>query len=157
MRSGRITCRYRTSTVVEATRQTHRHRQYFDASLHRATAAGRVNVNARTSTCLVPVKLLSPLSPSLPHPFSFNPHRSSAETSSTVISRMAEEITIDKAAFHDRLGSFLSAWKADKRGGDALFNGVNSIVVMVGKATEGGSYNKGTAFQVSKLGFPDKF
>ena len=61
---------------------------------------------------------------------------------------MAEEITIDKNAFHDRLSSFLTQWKADKR--DASFNGVNSIVLPVGKSSgDPNSYTKAAAFQVS--------
>ena len=63
---------------------------------------------------------------------------------------MGDEITIDKTAFHDRLSSFLNQWKNDKRSGDALFNGVDSIVLLVGKASETGTYSKTTAFQVRK-------
>ena len=60
---------------------------------------------------------------------------------------MAEEIAIDKQLFHDRLSSFTTQWKADKRAGDALFNGAGSIVVCVGKANEG-HYTKSAALQV---------
>ena len=64
---------------------------------------------------------------------------------------MGDEITIDKVVFHDRLSSFINQWKNDRRAGDALFNGADSIVLLVGKASEANTYNKTTAFQVSQL------
>jgi len=66
---------------------------------------------------------------------------------------MADEIIIDKQNFHDRLNSFVTKWKADKRSGDATFGGIGSIAVVVGKASEPGVYQKPAAFQVSfKIG-----
>ena len=64
---------------------------------------------------------------------------------------MGDEISIDTNIFHDRLSAFLNQWKNDKRSGDVLFNGADSIVLLVGKASESGIYNKTTAFQVSVL------
>ncbi|KAF2757400.1 transcription elongation complex subunit [Pseudovirgaria hyperparasitica] len=65
---------------------------------------------------------------------------------------MAEEITIDKTIFHDRLSSFLTEWKGDKR--DASFNGVNSIILLLGKASgDPNNYNKAAAFQLWLLGY----
>lgn len=61
---------------------------------------------------------------------------------------MAEEIVIDKQVFHDRLSSFLTQWKADKRSGDAIFQGAGSVAIVVGKASEPGAYQKSAAFQV---------
>ena len=61
---------------------------------------------------------------------------------------MGDEIAIDKTVFHNRLSSFLAQWKTDKRSGDALFGGADSIVLLVGKASEQGDYQKTTAFQV---------
>lgn len=58
------------------------------------------------------------------------------------------DITIDKNSFHDRLSSFLSQWKNDKRSGDGIFGGVSSIVIMVGKANDAAAYPKNVAFQV---------
>jgi len=44
-----------------------------------------------------------------------------------------EEISVDKQTFHDRLSSFIIQWKADnKRSGDAIFGGVNSIAICAG-------------------------
>ena len=63
---------------------------------------------------------------------------------------MSDEITIDKTVFHDRLSSFLNQWRNDKRAGDVLFGGSDSIVLLVGKASEAGTYNKTTAFQVER-------
>ncbi|KAF1814664.1 SPT16-domain-containing protein [Eremomyces bilateralis CBS 781.70] len=65
---------------------------------------------------------------------------------------MADEIQIDKNVFHNRLSSFLSHWKADKRGGDSSFGGVGSVVICVGKASDG-AYTKGAAFQLWLLGY----
>ena len=61
---------------------------------------------------------------------------------------MADDIVIDKQLFHDRLGSFVAKWKADKRSGDAVFQCASSIATVVGKASEPGSYLKPAAFQV---------
>lgn len=63
-----------------------------------------------------------------------------------VVVVMADEIVVDKDVFYDRLSSFLTQWKGDKRS-DEIFQGVGSIVLCVGKASEG-AYTKATAFQV---------
>lgn len=62
---------------------------------------------------------------------------------------MADEIKIDKQLFHDRLSHFISAWKADKRAGDALFGGVGAIVVLLGKTEETSMFSKSNAVHVS--------
>ena len=61
---------------------------------------------------------------------------------------MAEEVKIDKQVFQDRLGQLISAWKAEKRSGDALFGGVGSIVVVLGKADDA-EFQKNNALHVS--------
>ncbi|OCK75859.1 SPT16-domain-containing protein [Lepidopterella palustris CBS 459.81] len=66
---------------------------------------------------------------------------------------MADEIVIDKNVFHERLSSFITKWKADKRSGDAIFGGVGSIAVVLGKASEPGVYQKPAAFQLWLLGY----
>jgi hypothetical protein len=63
---------------------------------------------------------------------------------------MADQVVIDKTLFHERLSSFITQWKADKRSGDALFQGASSVVLPVGKATEGNTFTKSSAFQVRK-------
>jgi hypothetical protein len=65
---------------------------------------------------------------------------------------MADDIVIDKNTFHNRLSEFIAKWKNDKRSNDALFNGVTSIAICVGKASDG-AYPKSAAFQVSSMGF----
>ena len=60
---------------------------------------------------------------------------------------MADEVKIDKAQFHERLGQFLSAWKSDKRSGDGVFGGVGSIIILLGKA-EDSAYQKNNALHV---------
>jgi hypothetical protein len=62
---------------------------------------------------------------------------------------MADDIVIDKQVFQERLNNFVTKWKADKRSGDAVFNGASSIATVVGKMSEPGSYLKPAAFQVS--------
>jgi nucleosome binding factor SPN SPT16 subunit len=61
---------------------------------------------------------------------------------------MAEEIKIDKHAFHERLGLLISAWKSDKRSGDSLFGGVGSILIVFGKADDGVGFQKTNAMHV---------
>jgi hypothetical protein len=62
---------------------------------------------------------------------------------------MADDIAIDKQLFHERLGNFITKWKADKRSGDQLFNGASSIAIVVGKASDPSTYLKASSFQVS--------
>ena len=61
---------------------------------------------------------------------------------------MAEEVKIDKHVFNERLLQLVTAWKHDKRSNDALFGGVGSIVVLMGKADESG-FQKKNAMHVS--------
>lgn len=61
---------------------------------------------------------------------------------------MAEEIVIDKNAFFNRLSSFYTAWKADKRSGNTIFGGVGSIVILMGKTDEANSFQKNNAMHV---------
>lgn len=62
---------------------------------------------------------------------------------------MADEVTIDKAIFHDRLSSLITAWKADKRSAEQLFGGAGSLLVVVGKSEEDQGFSKASAIQVS--------
>ena len=64
---------------------------------------------------------------------------------------MADDIIIDKQLFHERLGSLVTKWKADKRSGDAIFHGAGSIAAVVGKPSDPGSYLKPAAFQVRAM------
>lgn len=61
---------------------------------------------------------------------------------------MADEIVIDKNAFSNRLSSFYTAWRADKRSGNAVFGGVGSIVILMGKTDEANSFQKNNAMHV---------
>jgi hypothetical protein len=69
---------------------------------------------------------------------------------------MADDILIDKALFHERLSSFVTKWKADKRSNNSVFQGADSIATVVGKASDPGSYLKPAAFQVSLPIFYDR-
>jgi hypothetical protein len=60
---------------------------------------------------------------------------------------MSDDIVIDKASFHDRLSTFIAQWKSDGKRSDALFSGIGSIAICVGKASDG-AYPKSAAFQV---------
>ncbi|MCJ1257673.1 FACT complex subunit spt16 [Lignoscripta atroalba] len=66
---------------------------------------------------------------------------------------MAEEVKIDKQLFQDRLSQFISAWKADKRSGDALFGGAGSIVILMGKNEETVTFQKNNAMHFWLLGY----
>lgn len=66
---------------------------------------------------------------------------------------MADDIVIDKALFHDRLTTFVTKWKADKRSGDHVFQGATAIATVVGKASEPGTYLKPAAYQLWLLGY----
>ncbi|KAA8569774.1 hypothetical protein EYC84_001354 [Monilinia fructicola] len=63
------------------------------------------------------------------------------------------DIRIDKNLFQERLSHFISAWKADKRGGDAVFNGASSILVLMGKTEDVASFQKNNAIHFWLLGY----
>jgi nucleosome binding factor SPN SPT16 subunit len=63
------------------------------------------------------------------------------------------EISIDKQLFHERLSHFNSAWKADKRAGDAVFGGANSILILMGKTEESAQFQKNNALHFWLLGY----
>ncbi|KAJ9141688.1 FACT complex subunit SPT16 [Pleurostoma richardsiae] len=63
------------------------------------------------------------------------------------------EIKIDSKLFQERIGHFVSAWKADKRSGDEVFGGVSSIVIMMGKVEEGQEFHKNNAMHFWLLGY----
>ena len=72
-------------------------------------------------------------------------------TAAAPSSKMADEVKIDKELFSNRLSHFVSAWKADKRQpSDALFGGVGSIVVLMGKNEEIPVFHKSNAMHVSR-------
>ena len=63
---------------------------------------------------------------------------------------MADEVKIDKAVFNSRLSHLASIWKNDKRqSNDALFGGVGSIVILMGKNEENVILHKNNAMHVS--------
>lgn len=62
---------------------------------------------------------------------------------------MADEIRIDKNVFHARLSSFQKQWKEDRRSGNAVFGGVGSIIIVMGRPEDYVNYRKHNAFQVS--------
>jgi nucleosome binding factor SPN SPT16 subunit len=62
---------------------------------------------------------------------------------------MAESIVINADAFFDRLTHLYNLWKSDKRASDGAFGGVDTIVVLAGKAEQESSYQKHNALHVS--------
>ncbi|KAI9840120.1 MAG: FACT complex subunit spt16 [Thelocarpon superellum] len=66
---------------------------------------------------------------------------------------MGDEIRIDKQIFHDRLSHFVSAWKADRRAGDAMFGGVGSVLILMGKTEESNAFAKNNAMHFWLLGY----
>ncbi|KAK4191577.1 FACT complex subunit-domain-containing protein [Podospora australis] len=63
------------------------------------------------------------------------------------------DIKIDGKVFQERISHFVNAWKADKRSGDALFNGVSSIVILMGKVDEEPELYKNNAMHFWLLGY----
>ncbi|KAK3360147.1 transcription elongation complex subunit [Lasiosphaeria hispida] len=63
------------------------------------------------------------------------------------------EIKIDSKTFQERISHFVNAWKTDKRSGDALFNGVSSIVVLMGKVDQNPEFHKNNAMHFWLLGY----
>ncbi|KAK4156291.1 FACT complex subunit-domain-containing protein [Chaetomidium leptoderma] len=63
------------------------------------------------------------------------------------------DIKIDSKAFQERLSHFVTAWKADKRAGDALFAGASSIVILMGKVDEEPEFFKNNAMHFWLLGY----
>jgi nucleosome binding factor SPN SPT16 subunit len=63
---------------------------------------------------------------------------------------MGDEIVIDKTAFFNRLSSFYTAWKSDKRSSHPAFGGVGSIVILMGKTDEANSFQKNNAIHVCR-------
>jgi nucleosome binding factor SPN SPT16 subunit len=68
---------------------------------------------------------------------------------------MADEggVKLDKQEFNDRLDKLITAWKGDKRTGDALFGGVGSLVILIGKSEEQQNYQKSNATHFWLLGY----
>lgn len=65
------------------------------------------------------------------------------------------DIKIDSKVFQERMSHFINAWKADKRSGDALFGGVSSMVVLMGKVDEEPEFYKNNAMHVCREGEPE--
>ncbi|KAK4138089.1 SPT16-domain-containing protein [Trichocladium antarcticum] len=63
------------------------------------------------------------------------------------------DIKIDSKVFQERMSHFINAWKADKRSGDALFGGVSSMVVLMGKVDEEPEFYKNNAMHFWLLGY----
>lgn len=63
---------------------------------------------------------------------------------------MADEVKIDRDQFHSRLGQLLAAWRTDRRasGDAAVFGGVTSMVVLMGRNEEGAGQLKNSALHV---------
>ncbi len=66
---------------------------------------------------------------------------------------MGDEVAIDKTAFHSRLSTLVTQWKADKRSGNSIFGDVGSIVVAMGKSDDATNFHKANAAQFWLLGY----
>lgn len=68
---------------------------------------------------------------------------------------MAEKIAIDKHTFFNHLSNFYASWKTDRRSGNALFGGADSIVILMGKTkTDESAFQKNNAMHVCPLAIP---
>ncbi|ETS82139.1 FACT complex subunit SPT16 [Pestalotiopsis fici W106-1] len=63
------------------------------------------------------------------------------------------DIKIDGKLFQERVNHFITSWKTDKRAGDQVFNGVASIVIMMGKVEENPEFHKNNAMHFWLLGY----
>ncbi|KAH6655439.1 FACT complex subunit-domain-containing protein [Truncatella angustata] len=63
------------------------------------------------------------------------------------------DIKIDGKLFQERINHFITSWKNDKRAGDLVFNGVSSILVMMGKVEENPEFHKNNAMHFWLLGY----
>ncbi|KAI0206769.1 FACT complex subunit SPT16 [Astrocystis sublimbata] len=64
------------------------------------------------------------------------------------------DITIDAKLFHERVSHFVSTWKSDKRTSDnGVFQGVSSVVIMMGKVEEIPEFHKNNAMHFWLLGY----
>ncbi|KAJ5476949.1 FACT complex subunit s.t1.c16 [Penicillium diatomitis] len=67
---------------------------------------------------------------------------------------MADKISIDKKTFFNHLSSFYASWKADKRSGNALYGGAESIVILMGKTkSDESSFQKNNAMHFWLMGY----
>ncbi|KAJ5136982.1 FACT complex subunit s.t1.c16 [Penicillium atrosanguineum] len=67
---------------------------------------------------------------------------------------MAEKIAIDKNNFFNHLSNLYASWKADKRSGNVLFGGADSMVILMGKTkTDESSFQKNNAMHFWLLGY----
>lgn len=66
---------------------------------------------------------------------------------------MADEVSIDKTTFHNRLSGLISQWKADKRSGNPVFGDAGSIAIVMGKTDEAAGFHKANALQFWLLGY----
>lgn len=65
---------------------------------------------------------------------------------------MADKVAIDKKTFFNHLSNFYASWKADKRSGNTLFGGADSIVILMGKTNSNeSSFQKNNAMHVCHL------
>lgn len=59
------------------------------------------------------------------------------------------EIKIDSKVFQDRISHLVNAWKADNRSGNGLFEGVSSLVILMGKVdSEQPEFHKNNSMHV---------
>jgi nucleosome binding factor SPN SPT16 subunit len=58
------------------------------------------------------------------------------------------DIKIDSKLFQERISHFAGAWKNDLRSKDAIFAGVGSIIILMGKVEEAPEYYKNNAMHV---------
>jgi len=66
---------------------------------------------------------------------------------------MADAIVIDTKSFFERLQILLNTWKADKRSGDNLYGGADSIAILTGKSEPENSFVKNNALHFWLLGY----
>ncbi|PNS19613.1 FACT complex subunit spt16 [Sphaceloma murrayae] len=66
---------------------------------------------------------------------------------------MADEIKIESAVFHERLGNLINNWKGDNRAGNNAYHGAGALAIVMGKSEEDQGLNKTSALQSWLLGY----
>lgn len=116
---------------------------------------GRRAVNTLTLFGLPFTRVAALLCLSILAPTQLHPSSTTRQLHTASSFKMGDEVKIDKELFNEHLSHFITAWKNDKRqSSDAVFGGVGSIVVLMGKNEEIPVFHKSNAMHVSQTYIP---
>ena len=64
-----------------------------------------------------------------------------------------DEVVVSTEQFNARIARLISQWRADKKGNDTLAGGADSIIFVLGKSDESGTFQKTNSLQYWLLGY----